>query len=93
MLTWTAPGGDYQIGAAVRYDIRMARTPITETSFWHARPLRGAPRPALAGARQTVVVPALRAGATYFAIRAIDAAGNISALSNVLRIVRAKRGG
>ena len=89
-LTWTAPGGDYQLGAAARYEIRMARTPITGTSFWRARSLRAVPRPARAGIRETVVVPALRVGTTYFAIRAIDAAGNISALSNVVpvRVVR-----
>jgi hypothetical protein len=87
-LTWTAPGGDYQLGTAARYDIRIARTPITEASFWQARPLRGAPRPARAGVRQRFVVPAPPAGTTYFAIRAIDAAGNISALSNVVRVMR-----
>ena len=59
-LTWTAPGGDYQLGTAARYEIRMARTPITGTSFWRARSLRAVPRPARAGIRQTVVVPALR---------------------------------
>jgi Subtilase family len=87
-LTWTAPGGDHQLGSAARYDIRMARTPITETSFWHARSLPGAPRPAQAGTRQKVVLPAPRAGVTYIAIRAIDAAGNTSALSDVVRILR-----
>ena len=36
-----------------------------------------------------VVLPSLRVGMTYFAIRAIDAAGNISALSEaVVRVVR-----
>jgi hypothetical protein len=87
-LTWTAPGGDYQIGTAARYDIRMARSPITETSFWRAHAVAGAPAPAQAGTRQTIVLPAPRPGVTYVAIRAIDAAGNISAVSNVLRIVR-----
>ena len=87
-LTWTAPGDDYQIGAAARYDIRMARTPMTETSFGRARSLPGVPRPARAGTNQTFVLPTPPVGVTYFAIRAIDAAGNISALSNVARIVR-----
>ncbi len=87
-LTWTAPGGDYQLGTAARYEIRMARTPITETSFWRALPLRGVPRPARAGTPQRIVLPMPRPGITYFAIRAINAAGNISALSNVVRIVR-----
>ena len=45
MLTWTAPGGDYQLGAAARYDIRMARAPITATSFWQAGSLRAVPGP------------------------------------------------
>ena len=87
-LAWTAPGGDYQLGNAARYDIRMARTPITDASFWRARLVRGAPRPARAGTRQTLVLPAPSRGTTYFAIRAIDAGGNISALSNVVRVLR-----
>jgi hypothetical protein len=87
-LAWSAPGGDYQLATAARYDIRIARTPITDTSFWRARRLRGAPRPARAGVRQTVVLSAPPPGVSYFAIRAVDAAGNISALSNVVRILR-----
>ncbi len=90
-LTWTAPGNDYQTGIAARYDIRMARAPITETSFSHARSLPGAPRPARAGTRQKFVLPTPPIGITYVAIRAIDAAGNISALSNVVRIGVARR--
>jgi hypothetical protein len=85
-LTWTAPGGDYQLGRAARYEVRIARAPISETSFWRARSLRGTPRPAPAGTRQTLVTPSLGVGTTYFAIRAIDAAGNISALSNVVAV-------
>jgi hypothetical protein len=85
-LTWTASGNDYQLGTAARYEIRMARTPITAASFWHARSLPGVPRPARAGTRQRMDPPALPAGVTYFAIRAIDAAGNVSALSDVVRV-------
>jgi hypothetical protein len=87
-LAWTAPGEDYQLGIAARYDLRTARAPITEASFWRARSLRGAPLPARAGTTQRIVLPIPRSGVTYFAIRAINVAGNVSALSNVVRIVR-----
>jgi hypothetical protein len=90
-LAWTAPGDDYQLGTAARYEIRSSRHPITDASFAHARPLSGVPRPARAGTRQKFVVQAPHAGVVYVAIRAIDAAGNISALSDVVRIPRHRR--
>src|SRR5438270_10525166 len=31
ILTWTAPGGDFLAGTAARYDVRMARAPITRS--------------------------------------------------------------
>jgi hypothetical protein len=60
----------------------------TRRRAWRARRLRGAPRPARAGTRQAFVVPASGGGTTYFAIRAIDAVGNISALGNLVRVAR-----
>lgn len=87
-LSWTAPGSDEQLGTAARYEIRIARTPITATSFWHARSLPRAPSPARAGTSQSVVISGPSAGISYVAIRAVDGAGNISALSNVVRVRR-----
>ena len=87
-LTWTAPGDDHQIGTAARYEIGMARMPITATSFARARLIGNVPRPAPAGTVQTLVLPAPPPGVSYVALRAIDAAGNISALSNVVSIRR-----
>jgi hypothetical protein len=87
-LTWSAPGDDHQIGTAARYEVRMAGTPITAASFARGRLLGNAPRPAPAGTAQTLALPAPPPGVTYVALRAIDAAGNISALSNVVRIRR-----
>ena len=57
-LAWTAPGDDHQIGTAARYEIGMARMPITATSFARARLIGNVPRPAPAGTVQTLVLPA-----------------------------------
>ena len=66
----------------------MAGTPITAASFARGRLLGNAPRPAPAGTAQTLALPAPPPSVTCVALRAIDAAGNISALSNVVRIRR-----
>ena len=82
-LTWTAPGDNGIGGQAKSYDARIATTVITDATFASATPIAvGAP--AVGGTRQTASVTGL-AGETlyYVALKTIDAAGNVSALSNV----------
>src|SRR2546428_203683 len=81
-LAWTAPGDDYMVGAADRYDVRWSNQPITSSSFWSATPLAGAPAPQPAGSPQSMAVGGVSGSTVYFAIRSVDSAGNISALSN-----------
>jgi hypothetical protein len=65
-LTWRAPGDDYAVGRAKRYEVRVG-----------GRRLRG-PKPLPAGKRQTLVVRLPR-HARSVSVRAIDDAGNIGA--------------
>jgi hypothetical protein len=91
LLTWRAPGGDYQLGRAARYEIRYSTSPITAASFARAQPL-AAPAPAAAGTAQAVALPRavarlLTGGDRVFvAIRSVNRAGNVSALSNVVEL-------
>jgi hypothetical protein len=74
-LSFLAPGDDLLCGAATSYQLVTSRHRITPQSFASATPLGGVPRPAVAGSRQSVTVPAgIR---RYVAIRAVDAAGNV----------------
>jgi hypothetical protein len=75
-LHFTAPGGDLMCGTAKSYEVVRSTSSITPSSFADATPLNGAPAPAAAGTRQGFAVPASVHG--YVAIRAVDAAGNVS---------------
>ena len=83
-LSWTAVGDDSLTGIATSYDIRYSTTPITAANFATATPVSGVPLPAAPGTSQSVVVRNLSREVTYyFAMRVVDDAGNVSALSNV----------
>ena len=85
-LSWTAPGDDGMIGTAAAYDVRVSATAITAASFAGERTVPGPPAPLPASSRQTLVVRGLARGTVYwFAIKSVDAAGNWSGISNVLR--------
>jgi hypothetical protein len=86
VLRWTAPGDDGNVGTASRYEMRMSNNPISEANWAGASLVSGAPTPRPAGTRQSMVVRGLTQGVTYyFAIKAIDDAGNQAPLSNVVR--------
>jgi hypothetical protein len=67
-------------------------TPITDASFWRAAPITNLPTPAAAGKQETVRLPSAavrllgQRHILYVAVRSVSVAGNVSALSNVLRI-------
>jgi hypothetical protein len=83
-LTWTAPGDDGSAGTAAGYDLRYSTSPISEANWADAASASGVPAPAPAGAGQGAVIADLRPDTTYYiAIRALDEASNLSALSNV----------
>jgi len=74
-LCWSAPGDDWNVGTAARYELRSFSSPPTPESFAGGKPLPGAPSPAPAGTQQCA---AISTSAPYLGLRAIDPAGNIS---------------
>jgi len=85
-LQWTAPRDDGVAGRARAYLLRYSTQPITSGNFDRATSVT-VPPPGPAGSRESFTVHGLAPGTTYyFALRAMDDAGNWSALSNVLTI-------
>lgn len=83
-LTWTAPGDNGNVGQATSYDIRYSTTPITADNFTSATAVTNLPLPQPAGSSESYTVNGLQPATTYFfALTATDAAGNVSAMSNV----------
>ncbi|MCG8604720.1 GDSL-type esterase/lipase family protein, partial [bacterium] len=87
-FSWTATGGNGNEGTASSYDMRYSTTDITnDVDFNAATPVANMPNPAPANAQETFVVLGLNPGTTYFfAIRALDASGNKSLISNVVTV-------
>lgn len=84
VLSWTAPGDNGTSGTATTYDLRWSLAPITAGNFAAATPVPIQPVPAPGGTPQTYALEGLTRSTTYYvAIRARDAAGNWSAVSNV----------
>ena len=83
-IGWTAVGDDSLTGTATSYDIRYSTSPITAANWTSATQATGEPIPTIAGSSQTIVIRSLARQQTYyFAARATDDAGNVSAMSNV----------
>ncbi len=83
-LTWTAPGDDGNNGTATEYDIRYATSNIDNETWEFAIQASGEPAPRPAGSNETFVVGGLSPATTYyFALKAVDDAGNWANLSNI----------
>jgi len=83
-LNWTAVGDDSLSGTATSYDIRYSTSTITTANWGSATKATGEPAPAAPGTVQNYTQRGLSRQVTYyFAIRAVDEASNMSALSNV----------
>jgi hypothetical protein len=84
VLTWTAPAG------AAAYDVRYALEPITEANWDNGLVVRrasGEPVPGPAGTGETMTVKGLPHGSVvYFALRTVDADGDVSPLSNIAQV-------
>lgn len=84
LLALTAVGDNGMKGTAASYEVRYSTEEITEENFSEATLAQDVEAPIVAGTAQTLTVKGLEpATAYYFALKAIDAAGNVSALSNV----------
>ena len=83
-LSWTAVGADGSSGTAYLYDIRYSEAPITEANFSRAIQAAGEPAPQAAGSTEAFAITSLDNSSTYyFALKVMDADGNLSTLSNV----------
>lgn len=86
LLTWTAVGEDAAIGQATSYDLRYSLTPITEATFPSATGILSPPAPRISGSQETFIAEGLPPRTQlYFAVKAIDAAGHASPISNVVQ--------
>lgn len=89
-LGWTAAGDDSIYGTATSFDLRFSHVPITAANFDVSPRWQLMPAPLAPGTRQSVTVDSLERGAIYyFAIRAIDDAGNKGAPSNLVTFTTA----
>ncbi len=83
-LRWTSSGDDWFDGSAVNYDIRYFHRPLTAANWDSAQVCTDEPTPSPAGLLQSFSVRGLSGGqGYYFALKAIDDAGNSSPMSNV----------
>ena len=84
-LTWLAPGDDSDTGRASHYEIYRSESPFGPGSLDTAILVPDAPTPAMAGTLETLSALGLPGESDfYWAVRAIDEAGNIGALSEVV---------
>ena len=84
LLTWTAPGDDSLTGRASVYDLRWALHGFGAEEWDDLTSLAGEPQPSAAGSPDSFAfVPLTPHTVGYFALKAIDEAGNIAGMSNV----------
>lgn len=82
-VSWTATGDDGRVGTSAGYDLRYADHHISESNWSTATRVTNVPVPLPAGSVQSVTIDNLSDDLTYyFAIRAVDDAGNWSPVSN-----------
>ncbi len=87
-LTWTAPADNSEIGRAAAYEIGYSLDPISEETWAGAVQASGAPAPGAAGTKEVFTLVGLEASRLYYcAIRSVDGAGNVSAISSVAEAV------
>ena len=82
-LAWTASGDDGRFGRPALYRIRLAEAPLDSAAFATATLGLDAPATADAGGAERATIDRLPRGKKFWiGLRAVDAAGNLSALSN-----------
>jgi hypothetical protein len=83
-LTWIARGDNGDKGSASSYDLRYSSERITEENFSMADVISSLPSPADSGSIETFTVTGMEENQLYyFAIKALDEAGNVSTISNI----------
>ncbi|XP_066480669.1 calcium-activated chloride channel regulator 1-like [Tiliqua scincoides] len=95
ILLWTAPGNDYDVGTAEKYEIKMSGNPLElrDATFQSAISVNTSGlTPAVAGTKQSLQfkpenLTKENGTMIYFAIRAIDTSNNAGEASNIARAV------
>ncbi len=83
-LSWTARGDNKDEGCASFYDLRYSTTLVTLSNFDSAIPVTPVSAPKEAGQKEEMVYEGLSGNTRYyFALKAGDEVGNVSALSNI----------
>lgn len=82
--TWTSPADADPVGPVTEYDMRYSTSPITEANFTTLGQIP-TPGPIGPGGEQCADITLSACQSWYFAIKSKDAAGNWSALSNVVQ--------
>ena len=84
-FTWQAPGDDYMLGVAQRYEVRYATFPLNEETFAQGTLVPGLLPPDPPRTPQQLAISGLTSGQTYyFALRSADEVPNWSPLSGVI---------
>lgn len=84
LLAWTGVGDDADSGAASHYLIKFSTDPAQDWGAFASLAGSSMPAGGLAGIAESEEVAGLLGGVTYyFALKAVDDAGNAAALSNV----------
>jgi len=83
-LSWTSPGDDGNTGQASSYELRWNTIPITDSNWNYSFQIFNEPIPKPSGNNESLTVTGLVPNTHYyFAIKAIDEAGNEGELSNL----------
>lgn len=81
-VSWPSPGDDSDSGTAQAFDVRWRTSAITSQNFTSSDIATGVPSPASPGEMRGVWITGLSACTWYhFAIRTVDATGNLSSIT------------
>lgn len=84
ILTWTAPGDDYNIGSVNQYKIAYSTDTLTADNWESADLWDTPPNPAQSGEQQTVTLTGLVEAQEYWvALVSVDESNNESEISNI----------
>ena len=85
-VSWSAPFGGLRQRVA-RYEARRSATAPTDTTFTLGAAIPGVPTPGAAGNREALSLSGINANSVvYVALTSTDSAGNVSTISNVVRV-------
>lgn len=86
-LSWTATGDNGTEGTAAAYSLRYAEDPKILEAWDQAQEAKDLPKPLPSGSKEEFKLSGLKSNLRYYvALKAIDKAGNYSAISNLVEV-------